>query len=301
MNKMFLMLATASMALATPALATNPNDPGPLPGCAPSGNTPPKCDPPVLTPPPVVNNGGTGGAGGNGGDGGAGGAGGNGVGIGVGVGIADARSTAIAGAVSGSVSGAVATAGEATATGGNATAVNSLNNRNDLNNVSVNENDNRSSAVSSNLNDNRSTATGGAGGVATAAGGAGGSAASTSGGNVLSNITNYRRAFRTAPMAYAPSMIAGECQRSVSFGISTPVGGISHGKTKANKFCELVKLRSVAADMSLSGQMQCAILAQDKRWARAMKASGETCVAPVITTPTPVITDTSVIEAGENG
>lgn len=105
MRKTLLCILAASAFIATPALATNPNDGDDPPGCNPSGQTPQKCD-------GDVNNGGNGGNGGAGGDGGTG----VGVGIGVGVGAAEANAESTA------VAGAIATGGNATAAGGSATA-----------------------------------------------------------------------------------------------------------------------------------------------------------------------------------
>jgi hypothetical protein len=99
----------------------------------------------------------------------------------------------------------------------------------------------------------------------------------SSGGNTLSNVTNYRRAHRQAPGASAPTVIAGQCQKSISLGFSTPFGGVSGGGTRADAFCQLGQLIDRANAMGRA-DLGCLLLYyNDKRWAQAMAKSGVGC------------------------
>jgi hypothetical protein len=184
-------------------------------------------------------------------NGGQGGNGGIGVGVGVGVGVAEAN----ANAESTAVAGAIATGGNATASGGNATA---------------------STGAITNTN--------------TATGGAGGNATSNSGGNSLINETNYKRAHRIAPPAYAPFVMVGQCQKSLSGGISTPFGGVSLGGSSGDKFCQM---QALANWFATNGRLDvaCRILYNnDRRVSQALTDSGVGCPAyepPVVVAPLP--------------
>lgn len=272
---MFSMLAVACLGIATPAMADppggNPNDPGPLPGCSPSDTQPQKCDD---TPgnPGGGNTGGNGGNGGNGGDGGS-----------VVVGDITNTNTATGGSAT-----STATGGNATATGGSATGGSVTDSGNSTNtNTNTNTNDNSSTATATG-------GAGGAGGTATASGGAGGqggASSSNSGGNTLTNTTNYKRAHRNAAAAYAPSFVVGNCQNATSGGISTPFGGISLGGTRSNKFCELERMSVYAKQQLNRDDLSCQIMALDKRFNEALRRTGVGCpayqpvAAPVVVAP----------------
>lgn len=140
---------------------------------------------------------------------------------------------------------------------------------------------NTSSNTNTNTNTTTNTATNTAtGGNASAEGGAGGNAASSSssGGNSFSNVTNYKRAHRVAPQAYAPTVITGACQASTTGGISTPFGGVSLGGTRGDKWCQL---KTLAEQFSAWGRVDvaCHLLSQDRRVAMALSATGVGCPA----------------------
>jgi hypothetical protein len=247
-KKTLLLAAVAALALgASPSVATtNPNDPGPLPGCSPSGQTPQKCDEP--TTPPVIVDGGDGGAGGAGGDGGTG----VGVGVGVGVGIGEGGNVTVGdttltntltgtqttnvttGDVTNTATGGTSTStatggsvGDTTATGGtvgdisvggsSATiaegAVTNTVTGGTGGAVHVAEgavtSDN--SNENSNVNDNASTATSSVAGSGNSTNSNTASAGNNSGNSSVnvshSNVSNYRRAHRTVATAYAPTVV----------------------------------------------------------------------------------------------
>lgn len=228
MNKTLIAALLGScMMISTPAFATNPNDGDQPPGCAPSGNTPPKCD---------TN---------NGGDGGAGGAGGTGIGVGVGIGTGIANSESNAEANATAIAQQSQTQGQAQ----------SLNNENNISNVA-----NGGSASAQ-------------GGNASAQGGA-----ANSGGNVLSNVTNYKRAHRVAPAAVAPTVFAGQCQKTTSVGLSTPFGGIGFGGSRTDIECVRERFANWFAQYGRV-DVACQIMAQNKMVNRAIRAAGVGCPA----------------------
>ena len=253
MKKILLCVSTLALCgMATPALADSPHGDDP-PGCSVGGGGPVDNDP--------TGNGCPGGNGGPGGDNGGGGG----------------------------------------AGGGGGNANNSVTNTNTNTNTSTSTSTSASSVIDSgnSTNTNTNSATGGSATASTGAitntnsatggsGGAGG--ASNSGGNTFSNVTNYKRAHRIAPPAYAPTVMVGTCQKSTSGGISTPFGGLSLGGSRADRFCQMQALANWFAS---NGRMDvaCRILYNnDRRVSQALTDSGVGCPAyqpPVVVEPVP--------------
>lgn len=340
MKKIYLLAAVVALS-ASPALATNDKDP--LPGCTPSGGTPPKCD-----------TGGNGGAGGNGGNGGAGGAGGSATGVGIGVGVG------------------IGTGGNATATGGNASAIGtggSANASNTNSNVAVGgvglggsatieegaiRNTNTNTNLNANENNNSNTqgqlqgqqqsigdttaVSSSVSGVSNSGNSSNSNNANNSSNNSSSNAasssgnttnvtvegdnTTYEARRIPVSTAYAPALTSGldTCAGSLSGGVQTGVFGLSLGGTKSDQTCQLIKLGREAAQMGMP-DVQCQLLALDKRFNEALRRANRSCNLPAggavigvvqpapapaastVSQPTPVTTPATPVEPvfGERG
>lgn len=176
-----------------------------------------------------------------------------------------------AGGAGGSVvgSGNSANVNTNTATGGNATNTTVVGQSTEVSNSQ--------SQSSENTNSNNSSATGGAGGNASATGGNGGSA---NNGGVNNTLTWKDR--RQAPQAYAPTVMVGQCQKSLSGGISTPFGGFSLGGSRGDQWCQLVQMMGFATETLGRSDLACNLLYyNDKRFAEAMRHTGVGCPAYV--------------------
>jgi len=81
--------------------------------------------------------------------------------------------------------------------------------------------------------------------------------------------------------AYAAPLVASidTCYGSFSGGVQTKVLGISFGGTKKDGTCELIKLSREAGLMGMA-DVQCELLAQDERFAKALELANRSCRLP---------------------
>lgn len=263
MKTMRYAAIAAILLAAAPAAMANPNDGGPLPGCSPSGQNPPKCD--DSTPNDPGNPGNGGGNGGNGGNG-------TGVGVGVGIGIGggadvDNTNTNTNTNTQGQLQGQIATGGNAT--GGNATGGSVTGSGN-----STNTNDNSSSASATG---GTSSATGGS----STSTNSNNSAASGNTTNVATtNKTKVERPYRYVGTAYAPTVVGAggsdSCLGSMSGGGQTGLFGLSLGGTTKDEACRTIKLSRRAEELGLP-DVACQILALDPKFNEGLRRAGRDC------------------------
>lgn len=287
--KKFVLLAAAAVAcLATPAMATKGNNGGGNGGCG-NGQQTNGCGTPTPTPTPTPTS----------------------------SPIHNTNAQAqgqLQGQLQGQAQGQIATGGNAT--GGNATggiglggaggsvlasgnSANDIRNTNTANGGNVLASGNSSNDIrNSNTNDVRNTNTNITGPSTSTSGAISGSLSnsvndnSNSADNSSRNTANvdvnvegdtYVNKQRRIPVstAYAPALTSGidTCLGSMSGGAQTGVFGISFGGTKSDKTCEAIKLGREAAAMGMP-DVQCQILAQDDRFARALSASNRSCALP---------------------
>ncbi len=99
--------------------------------------------------------------------------------------------------------------------------------------------------------------------------------------NVGGDSTVYEQRRIPVSTAYAPALTSGidTCLGSLSGGAQTGVFGLSFGGTKADRTCEAIKLGREAAAMGMP-DVQCQILAQDERFARALASANRSCALP---------------------